>query len=112
MDESITIQTMDTTTPDIDLETTGCSMQSLPPLVDDSFNCNRTVSCSQTYSELDVDAIERLIHGNGSTKDTDMSTNTASRGEKYNDNESCKLMGGRMNTNDIILTPYSNDDRN
>lgn len=111
MDESITIHTMDTT-PDIDVESTSCSMQSLPTLLDDTFNCNGTVSCTQNYSELDVDAIERLIHGNGSTKHTDTSTITASRGENYNDHESCKLLGGRMNTNDIILTPYSNNDRN
>jgi ubiquitin C-terminal hydrolase len=67
----------------------------------------------QSLSELDVDAIDRLLHGTSSSDILlqDIVTATSNDHTGGSDLESeqphFKLIGGRMNTTDVILTPYS-----
>lgn len=57
----------------------------------------------QSYSELDVDAISRLLHGDGDIILSDVSTTCIIESEQPH----YKLVGGRMNTADVMLTPYA-----
>jgi ubiquitin C-terminal hydrolase len=94
-------------------------------LNNDSYNMIEDESSSMTtmsYSQLDVDAIGRLIHGNNSTGSAAMEESVLLPGDASTTSISLftpssppvdrqyKLVGGRMNTADVLLTPYKTGD--
>ena len=62
----------------------------------------------QSFSELDVDAIGRLLHGN--SDDTLLPPEVSTVSTSPVSVSPYKLVGGRMNTADVVLTPYGNED--
>jgi len=62
----------------------------------------------QSFSELDVDAIGRLLHGN--SDDTLLPPEVSTVSTSPVTVSPYKLVGGRMNTADVVLTPYGNED--
>ena len=111
MDESITKPTSEI---DDDDETMSGSMPSLLYVPRDTVATPSPPPHS--YSALDVNAIERLIHGESSPHNPIVTTDTHHHFESYQPQHDrmtdggCKLVGGRMSTNDVLLTPYSSSD--
>jgi ubiquitin C-terminal hydrolase len=83
----------------MEVDEASSSMRSL--IADDS--CRSATS----FSDLDVDAIGRLLHGDRSEvtqSDVLITSIVESEQPHY------KLIGGRMNTADVVLTPYADYD--